>query len=93
MLYTALSCKLCSHAAGDTLRRRPWKQVHDACPPRIVSSAPQPLHRAGYSARTSDLQYLVNLPHINAKLHRGGGTQEPQPAIAQCLLCLFSLFF
>ena len=40
MLYTALSCKLCSHAAGDTLRRRPWKQVHDACPPRIVSSAP-----------------------------------------------------
>ena len=93
LLDTALSGKLCCHAAGYALCRRSRKQIHDACPPRVVPGAPQTLHRARHRARTSDLQYLVNLPHINAQLHRRGSTQEPQPAIAQRFLRLLPLFF
>ena len=88
---SSFSGQLRRHAAGHAFRRRSGKENHLADPAGIVSRPAKPLHGSGNGTGTAHLQHLVDLPHINAQLHGGGGTEKPQPAGAQILLHLLPL--
>ena len=83
LLDASLSGSLGSHAAVQGFRGSTGVHIHDTDPPRIVPGAAKALHGTGYGAGTANLQYLVNVTHVNAQLHGGGSAEQAQISPAQ----------
>ena len=86
LLHAALARGLRGHAALNRFQLRARIHLHHAHAAGMVACTPQTLHRARHRARAADLKHLVDIAHVDAQLHRGGGAQKAQFALAQRIL-------